>query len=238
MSRLTHTIQLDAKIQARNYYYHIAIGMALATGGLFWWVFGREELRTVIPLFFLFGIGGTTLLLIGAMVLFEKRENTLSGLIVTPLRPTEYLNAKIVTLSLLAILEAVLIGLLSYVWRYGLDFSPLLLMSGAIVTAVMHTLIGLILVVRYKQINNFLMPLLGVALVLQLPAANLFGYTFYPFYVIPSQGPLLLMQAAFQPEAVVTWQLLFGLVVSAVWIGLLYVWALRAFDKYIVQGAH
>ena len=234
MTRLTHTIQLDAKIQARNYYYHIAVGMALATAVLFWWIFGRVELSYVIPMFFLFGIGGTTLLLVGALVLFEKRENTLQSLVVTPLRPTEYINSKIISLSLLAILEATLITLLSYVVRYGLDFNLLLLAAGAIVTGAMHTLIGLILVVRHQQINSFLLPLVAVALVLQLPAANLFGFTFYPFYLIPTQGPLLLLQAAFQPEAVATWQLLFGLVASAGWLVVFYVWALRAFEKHIL----
>ena len=234
MFRLTQTVQLDTKIQARNYYYHIAVGMALSTAVLFWWIFGREELTYMIPLFFLFGIGGTTLLLIGAIVLFEKRENILQSLIVTPLRPSEYINAKIISLSLLAILEATLIALFSYVLRYGLDFNLLLLATGAIFTGILHTLLGLILVVRHQQINSFLLPLVAIALTLQLPAANLFGFTFYPFYLIPSQGPLLLLQAAFQPEAVASWQLLFGFVASVAWIALFYVWALRAFEKHIL----
>ncbi|MCB0553945.1 MAG: hypothetical protein KDD02_10365, partial [Phaeodactylibacter sp.] len=46
---------------------------------------------------------GLGLMFIGALYLFEKNENTLQALSVTPLRAWQYLASKTITLSLIAL---------------------------------------------------------------------------------------------------------------------------------------
>jgi fluoroquinolone transport system permease protein len=55
------------------------------------------------------------------------------------------------------------------------------------------------------------------------------------FYLHPLQATLLLAQAAFQPAP--RWQVVYGVLYSALWIGLLAYLARRAFRRFIVAGA-
>jgi fluoroquinolone transport system permease protein len=51
-------------------------------------------------------------------------------------------------------------------------------------------------------------------------------------YLHPVQAPLLLMKAAFQPVAM--WQMVYGVMYSAVWIGLAYAWSQHAFYRFVI----
>ncbi len=236
MNRLLKSMQLDFTVQGRNYFYHIGVGSALLLGGLLWYFFNQENLAYAIPLMYLFGLGGSTYLFVGALILVEKRDHTLDGLIVTPLRPREYINAKVISMTILGLFESLGIAAVAYGFPYGWDFNWFYLITGVVFMAVMNCLLGLIVVVRYDSINNFLMPTLALSLVLQLPFVHVLGFWESPlFYLIPSFPSLQLVLRAFDPTAVSTGELVYGFVGSmAVIIGL-YIWGERAFDRHIIQ---
>jgi fluoroquinolone transport system permease protein len=54
-------------------------------------------------------------------------------------------------------------------------------------------------------------------------------------YLHPLQATLLLAKAAFQPVA--RWQAIYGVMYSALWVGLLAHFSRRAFVRFIVAGA-
>jgi fluoroquinolone transport system permease protein len=54
-------------------------------------------------------------------------------------------------------------------------------------------------------------------------------------YLHPLQATLVLAQAAFQP--VVYWQVIYGVIYSALWIGLMAYYSQRVFRRYIIAGA-
>jgi fluoroquinolone transport system permease protein len=238
MTRLLAAMKTDVMVQNRNNLYRIGIGIALLSGYIVSQITTAEALPTMIPIIMLFVVGGSTLLYVAGLLIFEKDEGTLSALIVSPLRRGEYLWSKVITLSFLATLEStILVGLSVYLISLSqtvASFNILLLFLGIVVMAVSYTLLGIILIVRYKQITDFLVPVLVLALVLQAPFLYFAGLIENPlFLIIPTSAPTMLMQAAWIHLEL--WQWVYALAYSAVQVLGLTLWAFRAFHTHIVM---
>jgi fluoroquinolone transport system permease protein len=230
-------MQTDVTVQIRNNLYTIGPIVAVLVAFLLSRVVSADTLGETIPVTMLMVIGGSTLLYVAGLILFEKDEGTLHALIVSPLRTREYLLSKVTTLTVLATFESViLVGALLLL--VGVDaltaFSVPLLLLGIVLLSVVYTLIGIVLIVRYESITDFLVPVLVIALVMQLPAVQFSGLIEgYALYVIPSTAQTLIMAGAW--HSLEAWQWLYALGYSAVTIGLLTVWAFRAFKTHIVM---
>lgn len=230
MNRLLATMRLDMTLQFRNGFYYVSAAVVVLFVVALRTFFDQAGQALALPALFLVGLAGSTYIFVAGLLLFEKGQRTLDGIIVTPLRSAEYLTAKLVTLTLLATLESLLITLLTY----GFGFNPLLLIAGIAGMGLFYTLIGLVVVVRYESVTDFLLPSTLYTVGLQLPLIDYFGIWQSPlFYLFPTQPALLLMRAAFEPIA--TWQLAYAIVGSVAAVGATYLWASRAFDHFIVQ---
>lgn len=231
MTRLLSTMRLDVTTQWRNRLYLIGIVMALGFG------FGLnvgvpdEYLSTVLPLFAFITFGGTAILYVMGMTLFEKDEGTLDAQSITPLTVGEYMTSKVITLTFLAVLE----GVITVVAAMGFTgYNPLLYVAGLISMGVINTLIGFIIIVRYKSITDAFVPLLPLALVLESPFLHFLGIWDGPWwYVFPTTPAGILMWGGWNP--VQSWELIYSVIYSIVIIAGLYMWALREFHKYIVM---
>lgn len=230
MSRLAATLRLDATVQWRNRFYYIGIGLSLLLALAMAQFVEHDMLSGTLPLLFLFAIGGTTMLYVAGLIIFEKDEHTLEAVIVSPVRTNEYMISKVITLTFLATLESVIVLVLAY----GLTgYNIALLLAGIILMGVMLTLIGFVMIVRYDSITDFLMPVVAVNLVLQLPALYFTGVSDTLLWLIlPTAAPVMLMWAAW--HTVETWQVIYGVVYSLVTIAVLYRWALAAFHTHII----
>lgn len=230
MKRLLSTMRLDLTLQFRNGFYYVSAGLVLLLVVALRQFFDRAGLALVLPVFYLLALAGTTYIFIAGMILFEKGQRTLEGVIVTPLRSDEYLISKLITLTGLALIESLLIVLLTY----GLGFDPWLLLGGIASMALIYGLASLIVVARYDSVTDFLIPSMLLLLLLQLNFIDYFDIWSSPlFYLFPTQPPLLLMRAAFAPIA--TWQLIYAIVGTALWSVVGYIWAKHAFERYIVR---
>jgi fluoroquinolone transport system permease protein len=231
MSRLWSTILWDIQLQARYGFYYAGVVVVLMWIVLFSLI-PIPNFAFLLPVFLFGNLTMTTFYFIAGLVLLEKAQRTLQGLVVTPLRRGEYLTAKMLTLTLLALLESVAIVVMSY--GVALNWGWLLL--GLVFMSLIYCLSSFIAVSRYEAINEYLMPSGLVTLVLSLPLIDYFGLWPSPiFYLLPTQPPLLLLQAAFQPLAV--WQMVYAILFSLLWIGVGYVWSQRVFDRFIIQRA-
>ena len=110
--RLLETIRCDVRLQHRNGFYY-AVAFLL---------FFFAILVTFVPIdwtpwlaaLLLGNMMLATFFFLGGLILLEKGEGTLEALIVTPLSDFEYLASKIVTLTLLATAEQLMLVLLAY----------------------------------------------------------------------------------------------------------------------------
>jgi fluoroquinolone transport system permease protein len=215
-------------LQFRNGFYYAAAFVVA------FWAFALnrippEGVAVWIPLFILSNILINTFYFIAGLVLLEKAEGSLIAQSVTPLRPWEYLASKLVTLSLVSVCESLVIILLGYRETFGL---PQFLI-GVLLSAVLFSLGGFLLVSRYNSINEFLFPSFLFTLVFVPPFLSYFGFIESAWiYLHPLQGPMLWTQAAF--GAIATWQAWYAAAYSILWIAAGLLLSSRALERFVV----
>lgn len=231
MSRLAATLRLDVRLQARNRVYPIVVIAAGALAGALRALFSPEQLHFFMPLVALSGVSLTTLFLVGVLLLLERGEGTLDVVLVSPLRPREYLASKLLTVTGLALVESLLL----VVAAYGVAFAPGWLLAAVALRAGLVGAIGVALGVRYRSITDFLLPAIAFTLLIDLPVLWYLEVFSSPLvYLWPTLPSLLLAKAAFLP--VEPLELLYAGVygLGAVAAGL--VWAARSLERFVVRG--
>jgi hypothetical protein len=230
MKHLRAALGLDLRLQARSRLYHIGIFVAVVMGLAVRFYVPRPALGRALAVFYLAGIGGTTYMFGAGMVLLEKSERTLAALRVTSLVAPTYLASKVLTLAGFATVEGVIVLV---VGAGGPPLSPVPLLAGIAVLGVLYTLIGVGQVASYDSVTSFIFPgVLIVSLVLELPFLYVLGVQpSLPFYLVPTQAPVLLMLGAFEPLR--AWQWAYAVGVSVVGIGAAYAFALARFGSHI-----
>ena len=238
MTRLLSAMKLDATVQVRTKLYNIGIFVGILVAIALSQLLTPEQLPIAIPTTMLLVIGGSTLLYVSGMIIFEKDEGTINATFISPLRPSEYLVSKVATLTTLATVESiVMIGgtvlIMSFTQEVGIP-NLFILLVGIVAIGVIYTLIGIILVVRYDKITEFLIPMSGVAVILQLAFLYFIGFIESPiFLLIPVSAPTVIMQGAYIDLSAGEW--LYGIAYTIAIIVGLSIWAYRAFQKHIVM---
>jgi len=231
---LRAALALDVRLQARSRLYHIGIFVAVVMGLAVRFYFPQQALGRVLAVFYLAGVGGTTYMFGASMVLLEKSERTLDALRVSTLGMRTYLAAKTLTLATFATIEGVIVLALA---TRGAPTSPAPLVLGVFVLGLLYTLIGIGQVASYDSVTRFIFPgVLLVSLVLQLPFLYVLGVRPTPlFYLVPTQAPVLLMLAAFEP--LTGWQWAYAIAMSVASITAAYAFARARFRRHIRLAA-
>jgi fluoroquinolone transport system permease protein len=231
MRRLIATIHCDVTLQLRQGFYYasafvlvvcVVVVSRIPTLNLSW----------LLPALVLGNLMMNTFYFIGGLILLEKGEGTLEAQVVTPLRTWEYLASKIGTLTLLGLVENLVIVIL----LAGFRFDVLLLATSIVLTSILYCLVGVVAVVRYDSINEYLMPSVLYSSLLSAPILPyMIQWDGWLLYLHPLQATLLLVQAAFQPIAY--WQMIYGVLYPMLWVGLMVYFGQRAFRRFIIAGA-
>jgi fluoroquinolone transport system permease protein len=239
--RFFSTLVCDMRLQSRNGFYYAtafvtaiyALALSQLSGGQ-----AGFEIGSLFPIFVLDSMLVGTFYFVAGQVLLEKGEGTLQAQVVSPLRPWEYLASKVLTLTLLALVQyGVLVGIFQ-----GFTPGTLFFIVGIALASTMYVLVGFVSVARYTSVTDYLIPSIPYTGLMLLPLGlyvlsglDGWGFLAYVVYVHPMEGPLQLLSAAFQEVA--AWQLVYGVAYSAVWVYVLYRLSLRAFDRHIVGEA-
>ena len=240
MNRLASAVRVDLVIQWRNRLVFIGLGVGLLVASMMAWLTPSMLLMRVVPSVMLAVIGGSTLMYIGGMLVFERDERTLAANIVSPLRAGEYLWAKVITLGFLATIESFTIVIGCVLAKSLVEQLPVPnlfpLSLGIIAMSVMYTLAGFILVVRFRSINEFLIPMAVVASVAQLPIFYFLALVeSWVLLVIPTGAPAMLIRGAFTDLSGAQW--MYGITYSLMAIGTMAVWAHHAYMVHVIQEA-
>ena len=226
--RFSNTLRCDILFQFRHGFYYaylfVTIVYILALLNL------PESFRPLVTIFLLFT--DTTILgfvFIGGIVLLEKGQNILESLFVTPLRLHEYFLSKLLSLTLLSLLSSLTIVLSTH----GLFRHLALFTAGLALSSCFFTLLGFILVVRAKHVNDYFAKALGVGILVCPPLLGLLSITNSPLlYIFPSQATLLLLRIAFEDVAAFELIYAFGWLIACSLIA--GIWAYRSFYKHII----
>jgi len=177
------------------------------------------------------------IMFIGALVLFEKSENVLQALVITPMKVDDYILSKIASLTILSVISAaIFVTLLKIFSSIDLNVNIAYLAISIILTSVMLILLGFILVSRVNSINEYLLAMLVAFLGLLFPPMLQLSHLYENviFYLWPTQASFTLFTGVFNAASLELWEIAYGIGYQALWIGLLYFLAKRAFYKHIV----
>ncbi|AFK22502.1 ABC transporter permease [Pyrococcus sp. ST04] len=226
-------VRLDLKVGTRGYVYPIYLLVALAYG-LMVMAFPEGYRSTVVPLFLLLEPGMVGFTFVGTAIFAEKKDGTIGALAVTPLDWRAYILAKALLMALVSLPAAVLIFCLGTRSLNGLPY----VLAGTLLVSVVYTLLGIAIASKYRDLDDYFVPLLGVMVLSLLPFAHYHGYLtdgiWKVLYVIPSYPALYFFKAPF--EEISTNTLLWSSLALIIWSGMAYNLAKIRFYRYAVEG--
>jgi fluoroquinolone transport system permease protein len=228
---LATAVRMDFRLQRRyGFWYATAFVVALWIGVL--QLVPDSLLGAAMPYVLMADLTFMMFFIAGA-VFFEKGERTMFALLTTPLRFRHYLAAKLLTMSALAVVTCAVVVLVDY--GPGVDVPAFL--AGVLLMALLMVLAGFITAPLFPSISEWIMP---STLVLVVANAPLVGYSgLYPhpaFSLVPTEGPLLLLGAAFDQVTLSAGQWVYAIGYPALWVAGLCLLAKRVFRRYVVTS--
>jgi len=137
---------------------------------------------------------------IGGIIMLEKGQGLLQVFTVTPLRTTEYLIAKVLSLSIVSVLATIALTVFSSYHQVNW----LLILLATVLTSGIFTLCGVLISAGCRNVNQYLLKTIPYMLLFVLPC---FALIWFPtgswFNVFPSVAALRLMVGAYTND--ITW---------------------------------
>jgi fluoroquinolone transport system permease protein len=231
MNRLASALRLELTLQVRQKFVHAGI-----FSGLIWLAVllpMPPGLRPVAEPYVLVGdISIIGFFFIGGIVFFEKQERTIGAIVSTPLRFWEYLAAKLIVLVLISLFVALTVATISS----GLDYDLGRVVVGVVLGTLVMLLVSFISSLPFASATDWFLAATIPLMVLSLPILFYSGVWPNPvLYLVPSQGPLLLLGSAFGQVALAPWQMVYAVLYPIVCVAGLCWAAKAAFGHYVIE---
>ncbi len=160
-----------------------------------------EEFKQFLPFIFLMESSAMTSLLVGAEMFYEKKEHTISSMLISPMTETDYLVGKIIANILNVFIIFIIIGVSVYFFKDFL-FNFHWLFLGIILVSSYYVFIGILLSYISKDFTALLMNYMLLMIVLVIPSIFvLVGIlpqsTLDYIYWTPTEVTLRLLNASF-----------------------------------------
>ncbi len=209
--RLVAAMACDLKLALRNGFFLAAALISVAHLLLLWWIKAMlADWIIALVLLEIFIFNG--FYFAAALVLLQKAENTLLAQQLTPLRHGEGVLGRCAVLSLLAVFESLLVA--APLW----PINPMLLVASALLITSILCQLGLVMVLRYQSLSEFLMPSSLAFVLLLVPALELADVWSSPWLMLHPLTPgIKLLKASVSsgvdPASAAGW-----LVAAAAWL--------------------
>jgi len=112
------------------------------------------------------------LFFMGAIVLYEKSERVLNSIAISPVKSIEYVLSKILSIAVISLFVAIIIGIFSNSILNIVYFS-----IGVLLCSCLFSSIGLIIACKIKTLNQFMIATVPAEILINIPTfAYLFGF--------------------------------------------------------------
>lgn len=126
-----------------------------------------ENRQKVSSLFILADTSMLGIIFVGALILFEKQQNVMQSLFVTPLKLRNYLLSKTLSLGLLIFTMSLFI----YLPTSPPDTRIFSVIPIVIITSTMFTLMGLGISAKVKSINQYFILIIAASMLIVIPTS-------------------------------------------------------------------
>lgn len=240
MKSFVSLLRMDARLAFRYGLIYAALFVCLVYIGVFMPL--SPALRSMfLPFIIYIDLAIFGFYFLGAWIFFERQEDTLNALMLTPIRFSHYIWSKVLVLSLISVIVSLL---LAFLLIPGFSFlSSLLLTLSIVLNSILFCMVGLWSVLRYSSFSHFLPFSIFLLFFFQLPtfdyfnliAANSLGKLLWLLH--PSYSCMKLISSSFDcclyGMDYVSILLYFALTV--LWIIVFQRFAFRAFRHYILE---
>jgi fluoroquinolone transport system permease protein len=191
--RLLHAVLADIRFQLKHGFY--LVYAIITVMYLIILSFLPENILSIaLPLIVFSDPSVLGLFFIGGIILMEKGQGVLMVLVVSPLRTSEYILSKVISLTIVSVLAAFAITWFSY---YPTVNWWLLLLT-TILTSGIFTLLGIMINAGCNTVNQYMLKTIPYMLLFILPCFALLGFPYSEFFIIiPSVAALKLMLGAY-----------------------------------------
>lgn len=171
---------------------------------------------------------------IGVLVLYEKDNNTINALIVSPLTPSQYLWSKAISLTAIAVPIALAISIVGY----GLKLNYIHFLLSVILTSIAFVFLGFIVVSKVNGFNQYIIKFVLFTLPVSIPMLGLFNILHSDlYYLIPTHATILLLKSALNYN-ISLGQSIYAIVYLIFWLIIAYYFAVKAYEKNLLNGKH
>lgn len=185
MRKLFQLFKWDVILLHRNRLFIIAGAVAGLYIGIFFLLKPLGNLDRILTVLVFNDPVVTGYIFAGVLWMFDKNQNTLQALTVTPVKLSAYLLSKIITLSLLGTVSAIVMAAAAM----GTQVNYFHLILSTFFSSFIFTCLGFTLGAVAKNFNSFLMYSIGVFMVLAVPILWVFDIgNFWWFLVFPITG--------------------------------------------------
>jgi fluoroquinolone transport system permease protein len=165
------------------------------------YLIGSSDASTFVPLVLFMDASMMTVLLVGANLFFEKQENTLKTLLITPSSYLALMLAKMVSAIYLAMQSAIIISVVA-VLLFEVEIAFLTLFIFIVLIAAVHTAIGFTFTIYTRDFNGLLAGIMVYMITFAVPSIlfelDLLGASWeYILMISPTHVSLLLMNHSF-----------------------------------------
>ena len=207
--RLKSLFLLDMRFQAKHGFYFLYVVLTVIYAVALLAVPESWKEKTAIILIFS-DPASMGLFFMGAIVLLEKSQHTPCAFAVSPVRPMEYIIAKVSSLSAVSLVVAAILALIARVDNLHI------VLLGTVISNVIFTLIGIIIATKIISLNQFILWTVPIEIVCFVPAIlHLFKITpdwlrHYPINVCME------LVSGYAPSAI-------GIFIVIAWMAILFV---------------
>lgn len=193
MNKLLQLLKWDAILLHRNRLFIIAGAVAVLYIGIFYLLKPLGSLDRILAVLVFNDPVVTGFIFAGILWMFDKNQNTLQALNVTPIKLTTYLFSKITILSLLGTMSAVLMALAAM----GTAVNYFHLILSTYFSSFIFSCVGFMVGATSSNFNNFLMRSIGVFVLMAVPMLWIFDIgNFWWYLIVPITGGVGTLYAA------------------------------------------
>lgn len=231
--RVLRAAELNLRLQARAYFLHVYTLVTILTVLVLLFAVPEIAIPWLLPVFLFAEPGMLGTNMVGAFRYLEKGERTVSALMVTPLRPIEYLTG----LSLASALVGAGFGAVAFfavTFDAGRSFLALFPLFGV---GFLSSLVGFALSMRFRDFPSFVLGAIPWVTVWQLPLLAYLDIVPWPAVAwVPSAPGLAALSNLTTAEPSPLWVLGSSLLLLALCVPGSH-WVARAYERRIHDRA-
>lgn len=199
-----------------------------------------EDVTGIFPLFLFLDATSMSMVLIGVSMFFEREENTLKAIFVSPVTKKEYIAAKILGNILSNMQTLVLLYLYAWIFK-EIHISILTLVLYVILISIFHSLVGFLLAYHTKSFTELLtgmiifMFALLIPVVLEEVGIITLEWLQNVLYLLPTKAALLLLNSTAETSVVETWEVAYGVGYLIFTSGILLLFIQRGFEVFLAK---